>query len=67
MTLSIELKNTNSAVLSWPALSGQWVLQHRDGKSSWIASTNIVVVVGERSQTTISPLSGSDFFRLFHP
>jgi parallel beta-helix repeat protein len=67
MTLSIELKDTNSAVLSWPAPSGQWVLQHGDGKSAWIPSTNIVVVVGERSQTTISPLSGSDFFRLFHP
>jgi hypothetical protein len=67
MTLTIQIQNSNSTVLSWPGPSGQWVLQHGDGKTPWVTSTSIVVVAGERSQTTISPLSASDFFRLFHP
>jgi hypothetical protein len=58
-----------SLVLSWPAPPGGFVLQKNSDltTTNWVTATNIPVVVNGRSQVTLSPATGSQFYRLAHP
>jgi len=69
MYLSIRLGSDNTAILSWPAQSLGWALQHADGLSPirWADATNNIRTVGDQYQVILLPKDGSKFFRLIHP
>ncbi len=56
-------------MLAWPVGASGWMLQESQdlGMGSWMDSTRAVNVVGSENQVTVSPLTGSCFFRLAHP
>ena len=58
-----------SVTVSWPAGASGWVLQENASMSlgSWTNSTRPETIVNGQKQVTISPPSGTGFFRLAHP
>ena len=67
--LSIALATPDTLLLSWPAAATGYVLKQNatPGPGAWGETTNTVNVVGDQNQVVISPLTGSSFYRLFHP
>ncbi len=68
--LSIALAAPDTLLLSWPAAATGYVLEQNatPGPGNWVEdTTNTVNVVGDQNQVLISPLTGSSFYRLFHP
>ena len=59
----------DSLMLAWPVGASGWVLQESQDLSlgSWTDSTRTVNVVGSENQVSVSPLTGTFFFRLMHP
>jgi hypothetical protein len=64
--LRVTLNAVTNVVLTWPASApGVGLEQSPDlGPASWVNTTNPVEVVGDRKQVTISPPTGSWFYRL---
>lgn len=60
---------SETLVISWSAAAPGWVLQENAGLDSagWVNSPRSVNVVGNQNQVTVTPLTGSGFFRLVHP
>jgi hypothetical protein len=69
MYLSISVDRAGSMVITWPAQSLGWTLQHTDSlrKTKWDNATNTISTDGNRYQVIILPKNGSEFFRLIHP
>ncbi|NOS69498.1 MAG: hypothetical protein HOP33_06155 [Verrucomicrobia bacterium] len=67
--LDIQLTPPDTALLSWPTNAAGFVLQQNSDLSTtnWLDATNTASVVGTNSQVIISPLNGTEFFRLVHP
>lgn len=67
--LSLSMPQPNALVIAWPTNFSGFVLQQNSdlGTTNWLSATNSVSVVGSNKQVTITPLTGSGFFRLFHP
>jgi hypothetical protein len=67
--LSIAHAASDTLVLSWPASAAGYVPQQKASldAGNWGAVTNTVNDVGSEKQVLISPLTGSSFYRLFHP
>ena len=70
--LSLLLTPTNTVVISWPAPSTGFQLQHVTDLGStplvWTDATNIAEVVGGENQVLLSPIVMYQFYRLFyHP
>lgn len=68
-TLSLAEPTPGTLLLAWPLGASGWVLQESPDLSlgSWLDSTRAKDVVGSENQVTVSPLTGSCFFRLAHP
>lgn len=68
---SVSLAPTapDALTISWPAGAAGWVLQECSDLAlgDWSDSTRTVTTVGNQKQVTVTPLSGSGFFRLTHP
>jgi len=66
--LTIFLTDTNTAIVAWPAPATGFTLQQNDnpGTTNWVAVTNVPVAVNGTNQVTISPPTGTRFYRLFH-
>lgn len=64
------LRSGNSVVLSWPSPSTGWVLQQNSiglGTPVWSTLTSGTQDDGTNKTLTISPPTGTRFFRLFYP
>jgi len=68
-TLALAMPQPNTLVLTWPTNFTGFVLQQNADPSTtnWSNATNAVSTVGSNQSATVSPLSGSRFFRLAHP
>lgn len=67
--LDIQLPPPDTALLSWPTNAAGCVLQQNSDltTTNWLDVTTTASVVGTNSQVIISPLNGTEFFRLVHP
>jgi hypothetical protein len=67
--LNLSPTTTNTFVLSWPAPSTGFVLQHNTafGSTNWVNVTNAPSVISNWNQTVPSPSNASHFYRLRHP
>ena len=65
VALSIQATN-GGAVLSWPAAAVNYGLEESPGlaPANWVASTNLVTLIGGTNQVTVSPLTGNRLYRL---
>jgi hypothetical protein len=67
-SLATDLTRGNALVLSWPASSVGFELQQTSTfGTGWVPVTNTVDLVGGQNQVTISPLTGTHFYRLVLP
>jgi hypothetical protein len=64
--LTIQILQTNSVVLAWPASSTSWTLQQTTNLASgtWVALTNTVNSISGQNQVILPPLGGNRFYRL---
>lgn len=66
--LATHLTGGNALVLSWPASSVGFELQQTAALGTgWVPVTNPVDLVGGQNQVTISPLTGTHYYRLVLP
>lgn len=67
--LTLTTLQPNTLVLAWSTNFSDLELQQNSdlGTTNWLSDTNPVSVVGSNRQVTISPLTGSRFFRLIRP
>jgi hypothetical protein len=68
--LNVSSTPTNAIILSWNTnATGLFLLQEADSLTStnWANVTNGPTVVGNQNQVILSPLAGSQFFRLAAP
>ncbi len=67
--LVMLLTDTNTVIITWPAANAGFVLQENPDftTTNWSNATNVSSVVGTNYQVVVTPLSGSDFFRLKLP
>ena len=67
--LSLTTLQPDTLVITWPTNFSGYVLQQNSdlGTTNWLSDTNPASVVGSNQQVTISPLTGSRFFRLARP
>jgi hypothetical protein len=67
--LRITITSTSTAIVSWPAPSAAFVLQHNLdlGPANWTDVTNLPVVVAGRNQVLLPVTAGSQFYRLRSP
>jgi DNA-binding beta-propeller fold protein YncE len=65
-TLSISMSGPNSVLLAWPSASSGFLLQQSSSLAagSWTTLTNIPSLSGSQFQIVLTPLTGSQFFRL---
>ena len=52
---------------SWNAAAAGWVLQESPDLVTWTNSARLLTTNGNQRSITISPLTGNNFFRLYHP
>lgn len=66
---SLALTAPGTLTISWPAGATGWVLQECGdlNLNDWTNSIRTVNVVGNQKQVTVTPLTGSGYFRLTHP
>jgi hypothetical protein len=67
--LTISLANRDTAVISWPSSAVGFVLQQNSdlATKNWSAFSGTVNDNGTIKSATITPLTGTQFFRLYHP
>lgn len=66
--LATHLTGGNALLLSWPASSVGFELQQTSALGAgWVPVANTVDLVGGQNQVTISPLTGTRFYRLVLP
>ena len=67
--LSVPSVQPNALTITWPTNATGYVLQQNSNPMSanWVDATNLVTVVGSNKQVTITPLTGSGYFRLKSP
>lgn len=68
-SVSLNPGAPGTLIISWPAGASGWVLQECTDLSlgDWADSVRTVIVVDNQKQVTITPLTGSGYFRLVHP
>jgi hypothetical protein len=66
--LSIHATTTNTIIISWPAPSTGFALEHNSDLSAanWSSVPNSVTVIGGENQVVLSPQAGANFYRLKH-
>ncbi len=59
----------NSFVFTWPGTAGGFVLQQSSGvaNGNWSVVPNIITLANGQNQVTVTPSSGSQFYRLMLP
>jgi hypothetical protein len=64
--LNIQLIDTNTALISWPAPSTGFVLEQCPtvDATNWVTVTNAVNVVGSQNQVEVIPAATAQFYRL---
>jgi hypothetical protein len=67
--LKVFLTASNTAVLSWPALASEFVLQQSSNLSlsNWIAAPQLPGDNGTNRFIIVTPQPGNRFYRLFRP
>jgi hypothetical protein len=67
--LRIFLVSQDTAVLAWPANGAVFTLQQTSTLTppNWVDATNRIQAVAGENQAVISPLAGSQFYRLKYP
>jgi hypothetical protein len=67
-TLRIWLTITNTAILTWPATSTGFSLQHKlgFGSANWTDVTNTMHIVGSENQVIVMRPLEAEFYRLAH-
>ena len=67
--LSIGADPGNTLVLTWPTNFTGFVLEKNTDlhSTNWVNASDPVTVVGTNNRVSVSPVSGSGFFRLMHP
>ncbi len=67
--LSVPSVQPNVLIIAWPTNTTGYVLQQNSdlATTNWVDATNPVTIVGSNKQVTITPLTGSGFFRLKSP
>jgi hypothetical protein len=67
--LGIDLANTNTVLIFWPASFTGFRLQQNSALTStnWTSVTNAVNVVNGQNQVTVTPANSSLFYRLIYP
>ena len=60
---------TNAVVLTWSTNFPAFALQENAtlGTTNWMSATNVIKVVGDAKEVTVSPPTGTRFFRLHKP
>jgi len=68
-TLNISLTSPNIVVVSWPSSATGFVLQQNSDLTSanWLDFNGTVNDDGTTKTAIITPLTGNQFFRLYHP
>ena len=67
--LEFQVTSANELQFSWPTNSAGFVLQRNADltTTNWVATSNLVSIVGANNQVILSPLTGNGFFRLALP
>jgi hypothetical protein len=67
--LTIWASEAHTVVVSWPSPSTGFELQANATLDTmgWVSVTNTVEIANGQNQVTISPATGNEFYRLFHP
>jgi hypothetical protein len=64
--LTHRVPNPGAVILSWPTNAESFILQHNSDldPANWSDTTNVSTVVSTNRQVTITPMTGTRFFRL---
>jgi hypothetical protein len=63
---SLTIQSPNAPTISWPSAIGNYVLQETSSllDTNWVTVPNVVSATNGQNQVTITPGSGSEFYRL---
>jgi hypothetical protein len=63
---SLTIQSPNGPTISWPSAIGNYVLQETSSllDTNWVTVPNAVTATNGQNQVTITPGSGSEFYRL---